>query len=148
MTAIVESTQATSTLSKPWKKTQVWLRKCDREYWRFWGLDRPAATTFPRSDRFLRADYLTYFERHNCSPESDEFNASKIIEKMSRFDLVNEVEDVTAQLAATLSPLSTFLRPNQSMRIDYLTYFERHNCSSDWAEFNASEIIEKYQGLT
>jgi len=66
---------------------------------------------------------------------------------MSRFDLVNEVEDVTAQLAATLSPLSTFPRPNQSMRADYFTYFERHNYSSESVEFNAFKIIEKYQGL-
>ncbi len=41
----------------------------------------PAASTFPRPDQFLRADYLTYFERHNCSPVSAEFNAAKIIEK-------------------------------------------------------------------
>jgi len=82
-------------------------------------------------NQFLRADYLTYFERLNCNSESDEFNASKIIEKMSRFDLVNEIEDVTAQLAATLSSLSIFSRLNQSMRIDCLIYFERHNCSSD-----------------
>ncbi len=47
-----------------------------------------------------------------------------------------------------LSPVIIFPRLNQSMRIDYLTYFEKHNCSSDWAEFNASEIIEKYSDLT
>jgi hypothetical protein len=34
------------------------------------------------------------------------------------------------------------------MRIDYSTYFERHNCSSESVEFNASRIIEKYQDLT
>jgi len=34
------------------------------------------------------------------------------------------------------------------MRIDYLTYFGGHICSYDSAEFNASKIIEKYQGLT
>jgi hypothetical protein len=45
-------------------------------------VDRPPSSNpFPRPDQFLRADYLTYFERHNCSSESVEFNASKIIEK-------------------------------------------------------------------
>ncbi len=67
---------------------------------------------------------------------------------MSRFDLVNEVGDVTAQLAATLSPLSTFPRPDQHMRADYLTYFGGHDCSPESAEFNAFKIIEKYRGLT
>ncbi len=60
---------------------KIWLSNYDEEYWRFWSLDRSAAIIFFRSDQFLRADYLTYFERHNCSSESDKFNASKIIEK-------------------------------------------------------------------
>ena len=34
------------------------------------------------------------------------------------------------------------------MRADYLTYFEKHNCSPELAEFNASEIIEKDRDLT
>ena len=34
-----------------------------------------------RSNWFVRADYSTYFERYNCSFESDDFNASKIIQK-------------------------------------------------------------------
>ncbi len=32
------------------------------------------------------------------------------------------------------------------MHSDYSSYFERHHCSSESAEFNASIIIEKYQG--
>ncbi len=35
------------------------------------------ASTCPRPDRFLRADYPTYFKRHNCSSESVEFKSSK-----------------------------------------------------------------------
>jgi hypothetical protein len=64
-----------------------------------------------------------------------------------RFDLVNEIEDVTAQVAAALPSLSIFPRPDQPMRADYLTYFERHNCSFESAEFNASKIIENHEGL-
>ena len=33
------------------------------------------------------------------------------------------------------------------MRADYLTYFERHDCSSELAKFNVVKIIEKYQDL-
>jgi len=66
---------------------------------------------------------------------------------MSRFDLVNEIEDVTVKLAATLSSLSIFSRLNQFMRADYFTYFERHNYSFESVEFNAFKIIEKYQDL-
>jgi len=32
----------------------------------------------------------------------------------------------------------TFPRPDQHMRADYLTYFGGHDCSSESAEFNAS----------
>ncbi len=46
-----------------------------------------------------------------------------------------------------LSPAITFLRQNQFLRVYYLTYFERHNCSSESAEFNVSETIEKYEDL-
>jgi hypothetical protein len=66
---------------------------------------------------------------------------------MSRFDLVNGIGNVTAQVAAALPPLSTFPRPDQSMRAGYLTYFGRHNYSFESAEFNAFKIIEKYAGL-
>ena len=38
-------------------------------------------SSFPRSNEFLRADYLTCFERHNSSSESNEFKSSKIMRK-------------------------------------------------------------------
>ncbi len=67
--------------------------------------------------------------------------------KIWRFDLVNEVENITAQTASILSSLSIFSRSNQSMRVDYLTYFERRICSFESIKFNASKIIEKYKDL-
>ena len=48
----------------------------------------------------------------------------------------------------TSSPVTIFLRSNQHMRNDYLTYFEWYNCSSELAEFNAFKIIKKYWDLT
>ncbi len=60
---------------------KIWLSNYDEEYWRFWSLDRSAAIIFFRSDQHMRADYLTYFERHNCSSDWAEVNASEIIEK-------------------------------------------------------------------
>ena len=81
MTWIVEPIEATSTIQKSWKKTKIWLRKCHEKYWRFWRRDRSAVIIFLRLNRFLRANYLTYFERHTCSSELAEFNAVKIIEK-------------------------------------------------------------------
>jgi hypothetical protein len=38
----------------------------------------PSCQHFPHPDRFLRADYPTYFGRHNRSSESAEFKSSKI----------------------------------------------------------------------
>ncbi len=60
---------------------KVWLSKWDREYWGLRLLDLSAVNIFSRLNWFLRADYLTYFERRNCSSELAEFNAFKIIEK-------------------------------------------------------------------
>jgi len=40
-----------------------------------------------------------------------------------------------------------FSRSNQFLRADYFTYFEKHNCSFELAEFNAFKIIEKHQDL-
>ncbi len=34
------------------------------------------------------------------------------------------------------------------MRVNYSTYFKRHHCSFDRAEFNALKIIKKYEDLT
>ena len=42
-----------------------------------------------------------------------------------------------------LSFIIIFLCLNQYMHIDYLIYFERHNCNSELTQFNASKIIDK-----
>jgi len=81
MTKGVEPTETTSTVQKYRENMKIQLSKWARGYWGFWLLDLPAASIFPRPDQFLRADYLTYFERHNCSSDWAEFNASEIMEK-------------------------------------------------------------------
>ena len=81
MRRTVEPVKATSTLQDSWKNMKDWFSKCDEGYWRFWRLDRSPVSIFPLPDQFLRADYFTYFERHNCSSESAEFNASEIMKK-------------------------------------------------------------------
>ncbi len=81
VTAIVEPAEASATVQKYRGNMKIWPRKWNGGYRGSWLLGLPAAITFPRPDWFLRADYPTYLERHNCSPESGEFNAFKIMEK-------------------------------------------------------------------
>ncbi len=81
LTKIVESIEISSTIQKFRKNMKIWLSKWAQEYWELRLLDLSAVSIFLRLNWFLRADYFTYFERRNCSSESAEFNAFKIIEK-------------------------------------------------------------------
>ncbi len=67
-------------------------------------------------------------------------------QKLWRFDLVKKVEDISMRWIAKSSAWQLFPGGRWTSRTEYPTYFERHNCSPESTELNASKIIEKYEG--
>ena len=146
MTRIVEPAKATSTVQKSLKNMKIWSRKWG------WGYCRPEPAPVPNrpapapariSSCALTAPHtlggiIVVLNRLSSSLQNNQ--------KIWRFDLVKKVEDISMRWIAQSSAWQLFPGGRWTSRTEYPTYFERHNCSPESTELNASKIIEKYEG--
>jgi len=69
-------------------------------------------------------------------------------EKPFRFNSADGVKDLNDLHGAIAQRVSIVPRPDHLMRANYFTYFKKHHCSPDAAEFNALKIMKKDKDLT
>ncbi len=117
--------------------------------WFAWHVD---SSFHPRSIRHLtrtlsKRSRAQYFLWHELSSRSRRLQRFRYHGKRWRFDSANALRNIESVDGSIFQLSSSF-----PARIDFCalttTYFGRHNCSSESAEFNASKIIGKYWDLT